>query len=31
LAPKKGFAVAAIDAFHGKSLKPTDKTRFPYG
>ena len=26
---KEGFAVAAIDAFYKKSVKPTDKTIFP--
>ena len=28
-APKRGFAVASIDAFYGTSIKPGDKTKFP--
>ena len=29
MATKRGYAVAAIDAFYGKNLQPTDKRKFP--
>ena len=28
MATKRGYAVAAIDAFYGKNLQPTDKRKF---
>ena len=31
MANKRGFAVAAIDAFYNKNLKSTDKIKFPQG